>query len=215
MIEATIGTMTMGAGKGIFQSPIRWILKTRLNNFKKVIVFDGALDEESEEFYKTLENVEVVDMPWDDKYVARYRAFADRLENDEWGLWLDDDEIPSAELVERLKTLDPEDKNMFLLPCVLHISSTGKDYYPVEPTPPKEYVNGMWTKQILFKKTPTLSFRFFGSHVIPEQSNKGYLAEPYYHLKTVESFVRNDVLQAFVHPEGQRYTPWKRRNLGF
>lgn len=203
-----IGTMTMAAGKGIPGSPIRWILKENLKNYQ-VTVFDGDLDSESRGFYNSLKNVEVVDFPWDDDYVARYRKFADLLPNDSFGLWLDDDEPISSDLDNFLSNYDFEksEHNIFYLPCILHLTEDGEKYYPVEDFPPNEMSPNTWTKHILFKKTQGLSFWHNGSHVIPRHKfeNPKYVPYPYYHFKSLQSFVRNDVLQAFLSPSGQGY----------
>lgn len=213
MIEnVTVGTMTMGAGKGLFGSPIRWILKEKLKDFKKVVVFDGALDEESKQFYATISNVEVVDMPWDDSYVSRYQKFAEMLENESWGLWFDDDEYPSDQLVSFIKRKDlfpPKNLNMLYLPCVTLLTEDFKLYAACEEDPGDD--PNVWTKHILFKKTPTLTFWHEGSHVIPTHGRQheasSYVPFHYFHMKSLKSFVYNDVWQAFLSPRGQQYTP--------
>lgn len=217
MIEnVTVGTMTMAAGKKIYGSPIRWILKNKLSDFKRVIVFDGALDEESKEFYSTLKNVEVVNMPWDDLYVKRYQAFGDKLEDDSWGLWLDDDEFPSDELKSFLKRKDlfpPKSPlNMFHLPCVTYLTEDFKTYAACED-PPGDDPN-VWTKHILFKKTDTLDFHYEGSHVIPTHrlsERAAYIPFHYNHMKSLKSFVYNDVWQAFLSPRGQGFSSIEER----
>jgi hypothetical protein len=149
----------------------------------------------------------VFDMPWDDKYIDRYRKTAAATDTGDWVLHLDDDELPSPELLDFLKNRQ-FDGDMYMLPCVLHV-----DNKPVEPWPNKEYT-GQWTKNILYKKTEDLSFRFFGSHVIPLQKNRKYIPYPYFHMKSLSSFVMNDCLQAFVLPQGQGYDPIESKQFG-
>lgn len=199
----------MNAGDGINGSTIKWNLKKNAKHFDRVIVVDGDLTEEAKAFYDSIPNCEYVDSPWKDSYVDQYRAFATLLNEGEWCLYLDCDEVPSESLVEFCKNHQPSDENMVLLPCVLHITEDGSRYYPAEPQPSQTYEK-QWTKHILFKKTDTLSFRFFGSHVIPTHGaaqKSIYAPHPYYHMKSLESFVYNDVWQAYLHPQGQGYDP--------
>jgi hypothetical protein len=209
--KVTIGTMTMNAGLGISGSTIRWALKHNFNNFEKIVVVDGDLTDDAKEFYSQFSNVQVIDSPWKDSYVTQYEKFAETLADGEWGLWLDDDEICSLELLGYLNSEDFESAkkrcNIIQLPCVLHITEDGQDYYAVEPEPSRIYTKNQWTKNILFRKDKGLYFKFFGSHVIPNNKNSKcqYVSAPYYHMKSFESFVYNDVWQAFLSPEGQNY----------
>lgn len=214
-IDIILGTMTMNAGDDIFQSPIKFLLKNNFTVFKRVIVFDGNLTNNAKEFYKTCDNVEVVNYPWDDNYGARYKLFAEEyLKEQEWGMWLDDDECLTEDLYKWLSNsisdLNKKGVQIVGLPCILHITEDGKFYYPVEPKPPKVYSPEIWVKWILFKKTQWLQFRCAGSHVIPYQSKDNVWSYSdgcaYVHLKSFESFVYNDVWQGFLCPEGQQYT---------
>lgn len=209
----TIAQITMNAGDGISGSTIKWNIINNRKNFDRFIVVDGAITEEAKKFYNE-HNVEYIDSPWNDSYVDQYKAFSSVLKDEEWCLYLDCDEVPSSELVgyingEKFKHLQLSNVNMVLLPCVLHITDDSKNYYPCENAPKKEYA-GQWVKKILFKKQPSLDFSYAGSHVIPtHKSNEKhiYIPFPYYHMKTLESFVENDVWQAFLSPEGQQYDP--------
>lgn len=223
MIEKVVlGTMTMNAGKGIPGSTIRWALNTQFKLFAKVVVIDGDMTEEAKAFYAQFSNVVAIDSPWKDSYVAQYRRFADELEENQLGLWLDDDEICSPELLEKLHGWEEymifsvRNLDIFEIPCVLHLTEDGKSFYPAEPPPiPRgrgDKPPGLWTKSIIFRKNEHLDFRWFGSHVIPITKRgpkwQTYLGPfPYYHMKSLESFVYNDVWQAFLSPEGQQYTP--------
>ncbi len=177
--------------------------------FDKIYICDGNLTQQANKIYKQFPSkVEIIDMPWDDNYVRRYRKIAETTGNSDFILHLDSDEIPSEELIFWLANREyfKSKINMYWLPCILHIAEDGKKYYPVEPAPSKEY-SGQWTKKILYRKTNTLHFKHGGSHVIPDNEPRQYLSKPYYHMKSLESFVYNDVYQAFLSPEGQGYTP--------
>lgn len=216
--KVILGTMTMNAGMGIPGSTIRWALSTQFKEFAKVVVIDGDMTPEAKEFYSKFPNVVAIDSPWKDSYVDQYKRFAEELKDDEWGLWLDDDEICSPELLAQLSddnfnclvgSPNRSFVSLIKLPCILHITENGKDYYPAEPYPvsESEYNAKQWTKNILFKKNKSLTFYHFGSHVIPKNQYEMYIQKPYYHMKSLESFVYNDVWQAFLCPEGQGYTP--------
>lgn len=220
MYNITIGVLTMNAGKDIPGSILDWNLRNDFSSFNRVIVVDGRLTTEAKEYYKQFENVEVIDSPWrdgkEDCYVHQYRQFINSLEHNEWALYLDDDEGLSNDLGHFLGHYDGEyffdweeykNVTMIKLPCVLYLTEDGKRYYPAEPPPKKEYT-GQWTKSILFKKTKGLNLTYFGSHVLIS-NNDGeikYDWAPYIHCKSLESFVYNDVWQAFLHPGGQQYT---------
>jgi len=205
----TLAMITMNAGNDIPGSTIKYTLKNFHSFFDRIIVVDGKLTDKAREFYDSISKCEYVDSPWKDSYVDQYRAFADRLENGEWCLYLDCDEMPSETLLTWLKDYKDSDKNIYSLPCILHLTEDGKRYYPSEPNPPKEYKKDMWLKHILFKKEPSLIFQYGGSHVIASHGNNtrgDYLPLPYFHMKSLESFVYNDVWQAYLHPPGQGYS---------
>lgn len=208
--------ITMNAGDGIAGSTIKYTLENFAYHFDKVVVVDGDLTKEAREYYEEFENLVAVDSPWKDSYVDQYRAWASQVDDGDWVLYLDCDEMPSQELMGFIKGPSALESlggqyNTICLPCVLFLKPSGGDrkYYPSEPWPEDEW-SGQWVKNILVKKDQTLDFKHFGSHVIPHHGafeKATYFANPYYHMKTLESFVYNDVWQAFLHPEAQHYTP--------
>lgn len=234
--NVAIGTMTMDAGDGVFNSPIKdFITNLYDGKVRKLVIFDGNLTDSAREFYQPFldKNPEwvVVDYPWDDQYHTRYQRFANEfLIDGEWGLWLDDDECPSfdplydeagkrrSSLFGTLAEFNPQDKDVQKLklcqiPCQTYILEDG-EYYCLDPYPvdPRKFTRETWLKNVLFKKTSHLYFRWVGSHVIPllDDMDKhfiGVLQQPYYHLKSFESFVYNDVFQAFLNPQAQHFTP--------
>lgn len=203
-----LAQITMNAGDDIPGSIIKWNLKKNFEYFDRILVVDGHLTKEAKDFYEQFKNVEVIDSPWKDSYVAQYEAFADKLQEGEWCLYLDCDETPSKELVNLMHYVARGYTNIVRIPCILHITEDNQKYYPVEPRPSLRY-EGQWTKNILFQKNDGLYFRHFGSHVIPENrhGNYDYIHAPYFHMKSLESFAYNDVWQAYLSPEGQGYTP--------
>lgn len=206
-MKTNLSTFTMNAGFRQDEILIHNLSKYSIN-FNKVFVCDGAMTNESKEFYSKLpSNVYVTNFEWDNNYEARYRHNASQSGEEEKVLHLDGDEIPSKELIDYIKENDDDPCLMQLIPCVLHIKHENK-FYPVEDWPNKEYT-GQWTKSILYKTNNQLDFRSFGSHVIgyhKTEELKKYVPHPYFHMKSLESFVLNDVWQAFSSPEGQGYT---------
>lgn len=216
MIDSVVlGVMSMASGKGIPGSTIRWALKQNYAAFTRVVVVDGCLTDEAREFYKQFPNVTVIDSPWTDSYVTQYQKFIDTLKDGEWGLWLDDDELASGELKNWLKLNNIKEQtrfDLFKIPCILHLTENNALYRAAESYPKKNY-HGQWTKNILFKKNDGLWLQHAGSHVIPQNKSGKYeyCPFPYYHMKSLESFVYNDVWQAFLSPEGQGYTQTQAR----
>lgn len=203
-MKLNLSTLTMNAEGILFKQ-----LKECSSIFDNILICDGKLTHESSIVYQKLQpkhKTIFFDLPWDDDYVARYRKNSEKTSDGDWILHLDDDELLSEELKQFLiERKFIENVNMYCLPCILHITEDGKKYYPVEPKPDERFF-GQWTKQILYRKNDKLNFRYFGSHVVPENMPKMYLPLPYYHMKSLESFVYNDVWQAFLHPQGQGYS---------
>jgi len=187
---------------------IRYNLKNNYKFFENIYIADGHFTDKAKQFYSQFPNVHGLDLPWEDSYVKQYIVASKNTQEGSWVLHLDADELPSESLLQRL--IGPAiDKavNLIRLPCILHLTEDGKHFYPVEPDPEKTY-SGQWTKPILFKKEKSLDFRFFGSHVLPNHGNNEkaeYWPFPYFHFKTLQSFVENDVFQCFLSPPGQGY----------
>lgn len=188
--------------------PLRQNIKWNRQFFDKIFVADGHLTQKAKDFYSRFRNVVAIDSPWQDSYVYQYKVCTNEAPEGSWVLHLDADEILSDELRQficfgKFKA----DSNIVQLPCVLYITEDGSHFYPAEPWPEDKF-KGQWTKSILFKKTSTLDFRHFGSHVIPthgKDEREEYLPYPYFHLKSIRSFVENDVFQAFLSAPGQGY----------
>lgn len=214
-MNRVLAQITMNAGSDIPGSVIKYNLKKNAHLFDRVVVVDGHLTEEAVDFYETIPNLEFINSPWEDSYIKQYLAWFNACQDGEWILYLDCDEMPGARLKFFLDEIPyhggVNDFDIYKLPCVLYLTEDGKTYHPAEEKPKNEY-NGQWTKSILLKKSSNISFRDFGSHVIPETYGKySYLPYEYLHMKSLESFVYNDCTQAFLHPEGQQYNAMEAR----
>lgn len=227
MYDFTIGTITMNAGEDIPGSILKFNLNNQFKLFKRIIVVDGNLTEQAKQFYSKFPNVEYVDSPWtgnERAYRNQYDKIWEMIENNNWFGFLDDDEMWSSELIEEFlsKKIDDikfkfdenclkkgSDIDLICVPCILHLTEDGQQYFPAEPKP-KNFFNGQWTKQIIVRKSDRIKIAHIGSHVqfkLVDNFNRiAYVPEPYYHMKSLESFVYNDVWQAFLSPEGQGYS---------
>lgn len=207
MSDLVLSTFCMNAG---FDRPNDVLLKKlgEYDWFDRILICDGRLTEQAREYYSQFKNVEVFDMPWNDDYVRRYKHNAALTEKGDWILHLDSDEICSPELVDYLKIREYEygpDANIIGIPCILNITEDYKKYYAVEPRPKEKY-EGQWVKWILYKNDKTLNFDYFGSHVLPQNTIRSYCSAPYLHMKSLKSFVENDVYQMYLSPGGQGLT---------
>lgn len=213
-MNVNLSTFGMNAGLDSDEDLLLWNLDTYSDHFYKVFVCDGKMTPAAKEHYLHMsDNVKVFDLPWDDNYEKRYRLNSSQVDDGEFVLHLDADEVPSKELIKFIKSDEfkhfiSEGVNMFLIPCILHLRGPRGRFYAAEAQPEKQF-KGQWVKKILFKKSESLTFNANGSHVIPSHgiSEKAiYIPHPYFHLKTLESFVQNDAWQAFLSPQGQWYT---------
>lgn len=200
--------LTMNAGTEL---PMDFVVRHNLKNnskyFEQVFIADGHLTDQARNFYSQFENVVGIDSPWNDSYVKQYHRATQEVPEGAWILHLDADELPSQMLSQFILSGSFDERiNIVKLPCVLYLTEDNEHFYPVEDEPDFKF-NNQWTKSILFKKTNSLQFKHFGSHVIPQGSHEGiYIPAPYYHLKSLQSFVENDVYQAFLSPAGQGYS---------
>lgn len=197
-----LSSFTMDAQGELFK-----LLPKYQNNFDKIIVCDGQLSKQAKEYYLKINNIEVIDYPWDDNYKARYQMIAERAPKDSLILHLDSDELPSEDLLKELRKIEHDNDVHYHIPCVLYLTEDGKKYYTAEKESFKEF-KGQWTKKVIYKNDDGLCFWSAGSHIVPYHENifPKYIPYPYYHMKSLESFVYNDCYQAFLEPEGQQYS---------
>jgi glycosyltransferase involved in cell wall biosynthesis len=70
----------------------------------RALIVIGFRDEEAEAYLQTIPNLEIVYRPWDDSFRAQYQAGLDAITGG-WMLWLDDDEVPSEEMLQSLRPI--------------------------------------------------------------------------------------------------------------
>lgn len=67
------------------------------------VVCIGERDQQAEEYFKTFDKVTLVYYPWDDSFKNAYQACLDHAPQQGWQLRLDDDEVPSEEMLRSLR----------------------------------------------------------------------------------------------------------------
>lgn len=157
----------------------------------------------------------VVDRPWNDNFSEGYQTSLDLLEEGEWNFICDSDEYPSPMLMENLDNIISESDNgnkydIAVFPVVDFLD--GKRLWEDHEVP-QTYINGMWVKSIYVRKgKEKIKLQYAGDeikncHAIAVGTNYKYFNFPYYHKKKTEDFVKNELWEMFLTPEGQRLNP--------
>lgn len=71
----------------------------------RAVICIGQRDEQAEAFCKSFDKVKLVYYPWDDSFAQAYQACLDHAPKEGWHLRMDDDEVPSLEMLQELPTL--------------------------------------------------------------------------------------------------------------
>jgi len=227
-----MATITMNAGEDIPGSTLKYNLQMNAKYFDRVIITDGNLTKEAEKYYAQFPNLTIVDRKWEDKFVYQYQAAMQQVTAKEWTFLLDDDEVPCNDLRDwlRFSLRDPATAQFNAVrvrPALMLADSreswrdeegkTWSRYYRCSPLP-KEGGEVGFTRKVI-RKEPTFTFLYsegeyhatpafiqeFGGQQLNAE-NSTYIHFPYYHFKTIESYVINDCLNALVSPKGERYT---------
>lgn len=169
--------------------------------FDRIVVVNGNPDDEQTISFLEDMDCEIIDRPWDDNFDGAYHAHLDEMNVGDTVLIMDSDEVPSHELLKGVKSLTPWniEEDMVLIPNILHINDVPTARYQDIP---QEYSQGMFTKPVLFRYDNNKTHAR-GAHVSVIGSKFTYRPWPYYHLKTAESFVENDVYHMFLDPANQ------------
>ena len=221
-MSIVLGTYTMNAGRDIPGSAVKYIIETYIKDFDYIIVVDGNLTKESELYYQQFgDKLRVADSKWQDSHLKQYKARDSLLNDGDWMLAIDDDEIPSSELAGFLtapntqQLLDQHSLNMVLVPSTLYVHDGNEEGYFLQ-SEDVDMEKGFF-KSILYKKTPTLDYiHSNGYHTVPTHgpnTRATKIPYPYIHLKTAESFIINDCHNAFISPENERWTEEEAREL--
>ncbi len=162
-----------------------------------------------------ISKLNLIDRKWDDNFVRQYLTALNYSEKGDWLLHLDSDEFPSQILLDNLENIihesgDGMSYDIVTLPVVDFLNEE-KLWEDAEV--PQTYKQGMWTKHILIKRWDnTIKLHYAGDeerncHAIPLGKKYVYKPYPYYHFRTTEDFVKNELWEMFLTPEGQRLSP--------
>jgi len=157
----------------------------------------------------------VIDSPWNDSLAHQYSILYNMSEEGDWILCLDSDEYASQLLMDNLdniikKSINGTMYDIVLLPVV--------DFLDGQPLwtdfeVPQIYEQGQWVKHIFVRKGKNAIQLDCAesdgktNHAIAKGTKYTYYPYPYYHKKNAEDFVRNEIWQMYLTPEGQRLDP--------
>lgn len=226
MNKVAIGFITMNAGEDIRGSTLKWAISRTKEYFDYIVVVDGHMTDEARKYYRSIPNLRAVDSPWKNRHAIQYVARNRAVDKGDWLLAMDDDECPYNELVEFCKCElindSAKDKiNIYYLPSVTHIvRQNDNKFYRCEEYPHDEE---RCLKRILYKNDGNIDFitSNCGMHVTPAVINTQYgqrvhadrsktLNLPYYHMKSLESFMINDCVYVMSDPRPKFEKPESR-----
>ncbi len=121
-----------------------------LPHVDRVVIVVGRQDPEAEEFLKGFDQVAVVYRPWDDSFRDQYQAGLDAV-NGGWMLWLDDDEVPSEEMLKSLRPVIEQSKDASVFDTVAFKCC---DVWDGNVGEPSDYYREMlmaWNNQMRFE----------------------------------------------------------------
>lgn len=116
----------------------------------RVLIVIGQRDEDAEAFLKSFDNVTIVFRPWDDSFRDQYQAGLNAIEGG-WMLWLDDDEVPSVEMLNSLRPIIEQSKKASLFDTVAFKCC---DVWDDNVGEPSDYYREMlmaWNNQMRFE----------------------------------------------------------------
>ncbi|MHA2064432.1 MAG: hypothetical protein ACXABY_08640 [Candidatus Thorarchaeota archaeon] len=226
MGKLTLGIATMEAGLGMPGSAFRELMEYCIGTVDKVIVVDGQPSWRAEQYYKrvTAFDLKVIYSPWTGSLKKQYDLMLDEMEDGDWWVMLDDDEIPSPKLCELLAAISNNLRNnapglwdivplgtgvssqiTILTPRVTYFTEDGKSFYPGEIFPTKEMPQGLGIagpRHHIFsivKDKLRMMNSPAGRHVVPfyPEGEQIFFPEMYHmHLKAPEQYVYNDCVKA-------------------
>lgn len=232
-MRPAVGIVTMEAGLGMPGA----CLEDCINPFKvfgptkglDLIIVDGKYTERAKKEYEAAQyqdifaRFQVIDSPWNGSLLDQLRKIVRQLQLNQWWMMLDDDEIPSKELVQMFCSLtrtglDPE-VNAIYSPRITCFSHTDGLYYPAEtPFYPdkvalqttegiKEKEKQAQPRKHIMRNERGLDFLHSsgGHHCVPIQRNEKavIITAPHYHVKAPEQYVLADCWKSMLDPENE------------
>ena len=219
MSKLVLGIATMNGGYGMPGAALKETLKC-MPYVHKVVIVDGALGDEGREFYKeNCPDAVIVDSPWAESLKVQYDALLKHMDDGDWWLMLDDDEVTSWGLNQFLLSMKmrlDDDKPAIDNPDVFSLSTPRVTSFPDPECPAKYYMgeevpvssgqtgpNVAGPRAHIFKVCPEMQMMHSkaGRHVVPYYPNRAaaYLVGEdifHAHLKAPELYVYNDCVKA-------------------
>lgn len=155
----------------------------------KVVIVTGCRDEEAEEYLAQFDQVTTAYRPWSDSFRDQYQVGLDTIEGG-WMLWLDDDEVPSEEMLKSLREIVKQSNNGSRFDTVSFRCCDVWDGHQGEPS---DYYRELFTAW-----SPRLRFQI-NLHQAMVGKQKGVRSkEIYYHHKTQEGSMRGSCRNFFA-----------------
>lgn len=218
MNKVVLGLATMDAGRGMPGSSLHTLLNTCAKVFKKIIIVDGQPSSFSYSWYKQFPNVTVLNNLWAGSLKAQYDVLVKHLDPGDWWVMLDDDELPSLQLLQLISVMQynldqgkhalnnivsPENNTIYT-PRITCFTEDGVNFYPGEElpsNPPKVGQAGPRAHIFLYNDKLKMMHSPAGRHVVPyhEHGSRIYIdSAPHLHLKAPEMYVYNDCVKALL-----------------
>jgi hypothetical protein len=121
-----------------------------LPHVDRAVIVIGRRDAAAEEFLKSYDNVTAIFRPWDDSFRDQYQAGLSVIEGG-WMLWLDDDEVPSLEMLKSLRPLIEQSKNATMFDTVAFRCCDAWDGKIGEPCDYYREMLMAWNNQMRFE----------------------------------------------------------------
>ena len=149
----------------------------------EVVLVIGKKDSEAMAYFKNFLNVKVVYRKWDDARAQQYQLSLDYI-NEGWVLILDDDEVPTEEVLKSLRGYIDRSQNGILYDVVA---------FSLVDVDEKGFESKHYTREVFYKWSPTLHYEIDQHHCSLIGLQKNIKAkELIYHSKTrLEQIVGN------------------------
>ncbi len=155
----------------------------------KAVIVTGREDEEAEKFLAGFEQVTVVYRPWSDSFKDQYQVGLDIIKGG-WMLWLDDDEIPSVEMLKSLRGIVQQSQDATRFDTV---SFRCCDVWDGQQGEPSDYYREMFTAW-----NPHLCFEINLHQAMMGKRKGARCNDVYYHHKTQEGSMRGSCRNFFA-----------------
>ena len=155
----------------------------------RVVIVTGRRDEEAGQFLSQFDNLTTVYRPWSDSFRDQYQVGLDAI-NGGWMLWLDDDEVPSVEMLRSLRNIIIESDNATKFDTV---SFRCCDVWDGNVGEPSDYY-----RELLTAWNPRLNFQISLHQALVGKMRGARSNDVYYHHKSQEGGMRGSCRNFFA-----------------